>query len=118
MPINKFSDRTLSIVRAVIEPVLDGVYITDKVGNFIMANEAFERITGINRQELEGKHTTYLLENNWVTSAVNLEVIKDYRSRSRIVRYPSGKLILVSAGMIFRGQRTALRLYQHSQRSD
>ena len=102
MPINKFSDRTLSIVRAVIEPVLDGVYITDKVGNFIMANEAFERITGINRQELEGKHTTYLLENNWVTSAVNLEVIKDYRSRSRIVRYPSGKLILVSAGMIFR----------------
>ncbi len=102
MPFKRFSDRTLSIVRAVIEPVLDGVYITDKIGNFIMANKAFERITGINRQELEGRHTTYLLENNWVTSAVNLEVIKDYRSRSKIIRYPSGKLILVSAGMIFR----------------
>ena len=96
MPEKKFSNLTLSIVRAVIEPVLDGVYITDKVGNFIMANKAFERITGINRREMEGKHTTYLLENNWVTSAVNLEVMKDYRSRSKIIRYPSGKLILVS----------------------
>ncbi len=102
MPEKKFSNLTLSIVRAVIEPVLDGVYITDKVGNFIMANKAFERITGINRREMEGKHTTYLLENNWVTSAVNLEVMKDYRSRSKIIRYPSGKLILVSAGMVFR----------------
>lgn len=98
----RFSDKTLSIVRAVIEPVLDGVYITDKVGNFIMANKAFERITGINRKEMEGKHTNYLLENKWVTSAVNLEVMQDYRSRTRMIRYPSGKLILVSAGMIFR----------------
>ncbi|HQG34702.1 MAG TPA: sigma 54-interacting transcriptional regulator [Syntrophales bacterium] len=97
-----FSQKTLSIARALIESVHDGMYIADHEGYYIMANEAFERITGINRQEMMGRHTQYMIDNNWVPIAVNLEVIKDFQSRSRIVRYPSGRQLLVTAAMLWR----------------
>jgi PAS domain S-box-containing protein len=55
--------------------------LPDVNGNYIMANHAFERITGINRDEMVGRHTTSMIENNWVLTAVNLDVIKDYKRR-------------------------------------
>jgi PAS domain S-box-containing protein len=97
-----FSQRTLSIARALIESVHDGMYIADVEGYFIMANEAFERISGINRQEMVGRHTQYMIENNWVPKAVNLEVLQDHKSRSRLVQYPSGRQLLVTAAMLWR----------------
>jgi PAS domain S-box-containing protein len=78
------------------------MYIADHEGYYIMANEAFERITGINRQEMVGRHTQYMIDNSWVPRAVNLEVIKDFQTRSRIVQYPSGKQLLVTAAMLWR----------------
>ncbi len=98
----RFSQKTLSIARALIESVHDGMYIADHEGFYIMANEAFERITGINRQEMVGRHTQYMIENSWVPRAVNLEVIQDFQTRSRIVRYPSGRQLLVTAAMLWR----------------
>ncbi|MDI9569293.1 MAG: sigma 54-interacting transcriptional regulator [Pseudomonadota bacterium] len=98
----RFSQKTLSIARALIESVHDGMFIADHEGYFIMANEAFERITGINRQEMMDRHTQYMIDNNWVPVAVNLEVLKDYQARSRIVRYPSGRQLLVTAAMLWR----------------
>ena len=97
-----FSQKTLSIARALIESVHDGMFIADHEGYFIMANEAFERITGINRQEMVDRHTQHMIDNNWIPVAVNLEVLKDYQTRSRIVRYPSGRQLLVTAAMLWR----------------
>ena len=48
-----FSPKTLSIARALIESVQDGMFIADAEGYYIMANQAFEDITGINREEVE-----------------------------------------------------------------
>ncbi|MEI6314988.1 MAG: sigma 54-interacting transcriptional regulator, partial [Syntrophus sp. (in: bacteria)] len=98
----KFSQKTLSIARALIESVHDGMFIADHEGYYLMANEAFERITGINRQEMVGRHTQYMIDNNWVPRAVNLEVLKDFQTRSRIVQYPSGRQLLVTAAMLWR----------------
>jgi len=98
----RFSQKTLSIARALIESVHDGMFIADHEGYFIMANEAFERITGINRQEMLDRHTQHMIDNNWVPVAVNLEVLKDCQTRSRIVRYPSGRQLLVTAAMLWR----------------
>jgi PAS domain S-box-containing protein len=97
-----FSPKTLSIARALIESVQDGMFIADAEGYYIMANQAFEDISGINREEMIGRHSTYMIENNWVPTAVNLEVLKDHQSRSRLVQYPSGKQLLVTAAMLWR----------------
>ncbi|MFB3925598.1 MAG: sigma 54-interacting transcriptional regulator [Syntrophales bacterium] len=98
----------LEIVQAIIESVHDGVYIADIDGNYITANAGFERISGINRNELIGRHTTYLMEKKWISEVVNLDVLKDYQSRSKIIRYPSQKDVLVSADMVWDKNKRAV----------
>lgn len=95
-----FLNGDLGIVQSIIESCHDGVYIADAKGYYVTANEAFERITGINRKEMANKHTLYMLEKNWITTAVNLEVLKDHRSRTKLIRYPNGKEILVTASVV------------------
>lgn len=91
----------LGIVQAVIDSVHDGVYIADKNGYYVTANEGFEQISGITRSEMVGKHTTYLLAREKVAEVVNLEVLKDQQSRTKLIKYPSGKSILVSAAIVW-----------------
>jgi len=62
--VSGFSDHVLSVVRSVIESVSDGIYIADLNGYYLMANAAFERISGINRKELAGRHTNFAIEKN------------------------------------------------------
>jgi len=88
-------------MKSVIESVSDGIYIADLGGYYLMANAAFERISGINRKELAGRHTNFAIEKNWVPRAVNLEVLKDHKSRSRLVRYPTGRDLLVTAAIVW-----------------
>ncbi len=95
------SKMDFGIVKAIIEAVQDGVYLADTNGSYILANRRFEEITGIVRNELKGKHTDYLIHNRYISEAVNLKVLSDKRGRSGLVRYPSGKDILVSAEIIY-----------------
>ena len=41
---------------AIIENIYDGVYITDGHANTLMISKAYERITGIKREEVLGKN--------------------------------------------------------------
>jgi PAS domain S-box-containing protein len=91
----------VGIVMAIIEAVYDGVYIIDMDGYFIAANKGFERITAISREELIGKHTRHLTERKYINEAVNVDVLKDLKSRSKLIRYPSGKEVLVSAAVVW-----------------
>jgi PAS domain S-box-containing protein len=98
----------LEIVQAIIESVHDGVFIADIHGNYITSNTGFERISGINRNELTGTHTNYLMEKKYIKEVVNLEVLKDFQSRSKMIRYPSQKDILVSADMVWDKNKCAV----------
>jgi PAS domain S-box-containing protein len=91
----------VGIVTAIIEAVYDGVYIIDMDGYFITANKGFERVTAISREELIGKHTAHLTEKKYINEAVNVDVLKDLKSRSKLIRYPSGKEVLVSAAVVW-----------------
>lgn len=94
-------DHDMRILQSIIEAVRDGVYIADCKGYYVTANEAFEQITGIRREKLLGQHTSIMLEKRWIDTAVNLEVLKEKKNKSKIVFYPSGREILVSAGIIW-----------------
>ncbi len=100
----------MGMLKAIIEAVHDGVYISDMDGYFITANKGFERITSISNEEMHGKHTTYLIENKYISEAVNLEVVKDMKSRSKLIRYPSGKDVLVTASVVWDKNNRAVGL--------
>jgi len=91
----------LKLIKSIIEPMKDGVFIIDNAGYYVVANKAFEEITGIKRNKLIDKHTKYLLEKEWVKEAVNLDVLRNHVCKTKIVTYPSGKQILVTADIIW-----------------
>lgn len=53
--LQKSLDR-ISILDEIIESSMDGIYITDGDANAIRINEAFERISGLERKNLLGKN--------------------------------------------------------------
>jgi len=97
----RLAEVDLEIVQSIIEAVPDGVFVADKDGYYVAANEGFERITRINRKELVGKHSSYLVENKYIEKAINLLVLKDNISKTEVIRYPSGQDVLVSATSVF-----------------
>lgn len=100
----------VGIVQAIIDAVHDGVYVTDMDGYFIAANKGFERITAISRNELAKQHTNYLIEKQYISETVNLEVMSDQKSRSKLIRYPSGKDVLVTAAVVWDKNRRPVGL--------
>lgn len=91
----------LDIINSIIESISDGIFIVDMKGYYITANKAFEKMTNINRRELTGQHTNYLIEKKWLQKVVNLYVLEDLNSRSKIIQYPSGKDIMVTSDIIY-----------------
>lgn len=101
MDTSNLSRIDLEIIQSIINAVPDGVYVADKDGYYVAANEGFERITKIDRHELMGKHSSYLVEKHYIEKALNLLVLKDNVSKTGIVKYPSGQDVLVSAMPVF-----------------
>ena len=87
-------------LRAVINSITDGIYLTDSTGTCIAYNYAFKRITGIDIDVI-GKNISYLIKNNLISEAVTLETINTQRHVSKIIKYPSGCEALVTGNPIF-----------------
>ena len=88
------------IIEGIMEASPNGIYIVDKDGYYITANKIFEAFTGINPKELEGQHTKYMVEQKYITNTVALDVLKDGQARTKLIKYPNGKYIMVSAAVI------------------
>jgi PAS domain S-box-containing protein len=87
-------------LRAVIESISDGIYMTDSEGTCIACNSAFKKITGIS-EDVVGKHVTYLLQNNMISESVTLATIASRKHVSRVIKYPSGCEALVTGNPVF-----------------
>ena len=68
-----FLDKNL---QRVIDAFNDGVYITDGHGITITVNKAYERITGLSRHYLIGKHMSEIVKAGFISRSVSLEVLK------------------------------------------
>ncbi len=86
---------------AIIENIYDGLYITDKNANTLMINRAYERITGINRDEVIGKNMRDLVSSGIIDRSVSLEVIEKKKPVTIMQELRSGKKILVTGNPVF-----------------
>ncbi|HWJ02620.1 MAG TPA: sigma 54-interacting transcriptional regulator [Verrucomicrobiae bacterium] len=89
-----------SQLKAVIESIGDGIYVTDTHGVCITCNEAFKRITGID-SDIVGKPVTYLLQHQFISEAVTLETLSTRRRITKVIKYPSGCEALVTGNPVF-----------------
>ncbi len=88
-------------LQAIIENTYDGLYITDGEANTLMINHAYERITGIKREEVLGKNMRELVASGVIDRSVSLEVIEKKRPVTIMQELRSGKKVLVTGSPVF-----------------
>lgn len=88
-------------LEAIIESSYDGLYITDGRANTIRVNRAYERITGLHREDLIGRGMHDLVEKHFFDHSVTLEVLKK-RAPVTIMQVVTGdKQVIVTGTPIF-----------------
>ncbi len=86
---------------AIIESSSDGLYITDGQANTIRVNQAYERITGLKRQNLLGYNMRDLVNKRVIDRSVTLEVLKERKAISIIQTIMGNKTVMVTGNPIF-----------------
>jgi len=97
---NKY-EKLAQDLQAIIENTYDGLYITDGAANTLMINQAYERITGIKREEVLGKNMRELVSSGVIDRSVSLEVLEKKKPITIMQELRSGKKILVTGSPVF-----------------
>jgi len=88
-------------LEAIFESSYDGLYITDGNADTIRVNSAYERITGLSRENLIGYNMLELIEQNIFDHSVTIEVLKKKKPISIIQKIKNDKQVVVTGTPIF-----------------
>ncbi|WP_461210803.1 sigma-54 interaction domain-containing protein [Desulfocurvus sp. DL9XJH121] len=89
---------------AIIESSVDGIYVCDGTGLTIRVNQAYERITGIRREDVLGKRMQALVDMDFFNESVTLRVIQSRRTETLIQTNKTGKTVMVTGNPFFDDQ--------------
>ncbi len=81
---------------AIIESSFDGIYVADGKGLTIRVNKAYERITGIRRQDVLGRTMADLVAEGFFNESVTLRVLESRRPESLVQTVKTGKKLMVT----------------------
>ncbi|MCL4462321.1 MAG: sigma 54-interacting transcriptional regulator [Firmicutes bacterium] len=86
----------------IIESSYDGIWITDGEGFTLHVNSAYERISGLKKEELLGRHMQELVDKGYFSDSVTLHVLKN-KERATIIHEirKTGKRALITGNPIF-----------------
>lgn len=86
----------------IFEASADGITITDKNGNMILVNKAAADNVGVKRNELQGRHVSYLIQKNLASDQLSLDVLRTKKSLSKVITHiKTGRQALSTATPIF-----------------
>ncbi len=88
-------------LEAIFETSHDGMYITDGAANTIRVNSAYERITGLKRENLIGKNMRELVADHVLDKSVTLDVLKKGVSLTIMQNITGGKQVMVTGNPVF-----------------
>lgn len=88
-------------IRSLIDAIQDGIYITDANAVTIAVNNAYERISGLNRSILIGRYMGDLVEVGYLSNSASLEVIKRKEVVTLVQTINGSQKILVTGSPVF-----------------
>ena len=88
-------------LEAIFESSFDGLYITDGKANTIRVNTAYERITGLKREDLLGRNMIDLVKEGVFDHSVTLDVLEQRDQVTIMQKIKSDKHLLVTGTPIF-----------------
>jgi PAS domain S-box-containing protein len=86
---------------AIFESSADGLYVTDGRARTIRVNSAYERITGLTRDELVGRNMAELVRAGVFDVSVTLEVLRQGGPMTIMQKVKSGKQVMVTGTPIY-----------------
>lgn len=95
---------------AIIESSYDGLYITDGQSKTLRVNLAYERITGLRKEELIDKKTDELVEKGFFDPSVSSDVIHERRPKTILQNIKGGKTVMVTGNPIFDSRNRVVRV--------
>jgi PAS domain S-box-containing protein len=90
-----------AFIDEVIESSYDGIYITDGEANTLRVNKAYERITGLKREEIIGKNMVDLVKEGYISESATLLVLQNKKVNTIRQNFKTGKKALVTSTPIF-----------------
>ncbi|MCO1623738.1 sigma 54-interacting transcriptional regulator [Pseudomonas putida] len=97
-----FNDQTFDTF---LNALHDGVYITDGAGITVKVNTAYERLTGLEGEQIIGRSMHDLVRDGVVSQSASLRVLQQGAPVSVMQSLSNGKKLLVSATPIFEDRR-------------
>ena len=88
----------------ILESIFDGIFITDGEGQTLYVNIAFERITGLSKDEVIRKNVEDLISNGVIDKSSVAQAIKMKQTESIFHHYITGKKALVTSVPIINEQ--------------
>ncbi|RSD28874.1 PAS domain S-box protein [Mesobacillus subterraneus] len=85
----------------IINSSYDGIYITDGNGITLKVNKAYERITGIEQEQLVGFHMDDLVKAGYISKSVSTQVIKEKRPITMMQTLHNKRNVIVSGTPIY-----------------
>jgi len=97
----KTNDAISKRLDSIVEYSYDGIYITDGEANTLRINEAYERITGLKRQDMMHRNTRDLVREGYISRSGSQEVIQKRTTISLNQTFRTGKTALITSKPIF-----------------
>jgi PAS domain S-box-containing protein/TyrR family helix-turn-helix protein len=100
---------------AVIQASFDGIVVTDNNGVVLSMNDAYQRITGLHREDLVGKTMHELVQAGVYDRSDVIMVIESKRSVTVTQKLKSGKSILVTGSPIYNDNDELVRILTNAR---
>ena len=84
-----------------LENSYDGIYITDRNGQTLMVNKAYERITGLSRDILVGEYMSKLVSSGLLSTSLTEEVVSGKETVTRTQQNKNGREVIITGSPIF-----------------
>jgi PAS domain S-box-containing protein len=89
----------------VIENSYDGIFVTDGKANILKINKAYEKITGLIREDMIGKNMREFVKKQEISQSATLLVLKSKKTETIVQEFPSGMKVMSSSSPIFNEYR-------------
>lgn len=85
----------------ILESLSIAIYVSDKNGKTLFASNSYERITGINRNDVIGKHVTDIVNEGIINQSLVIMALSSKENPiSMEVKYKGGRIVLATAYQI------------------
>ncbi|MDK2883230.1 MAG: hypothetical protein PWP58_1566, partial [Bacillota bacterium] len=83
--------------RLLVDSLSDGVILTDAAGIILLANRNWEKISGIERREVEGRNVRILVREGYYSHSVVAQALSEGQTATSLVRFRNGTEALATA---------------------